>query len=281
MRPLYFLSLVLLVHMLWPGSAQSGTLRIALVEHSQVRSDTIFLSDLLPQNAPEALRDAASKISLGAAPQNGTSREISQASILATLAASGFSPSSFLIPEKLTVERASHQVTREEVYAAIQQALAKNDVSGLPPFQLADLSFDAAVFVPDGRPELEVTQMAFDEFIGRARFRLWTRSAPEVHPFFATARGGLGAADVSSFYAAPRKPAFPAASRESQVAQAYLVETNRLARLHLHSPNANLLLEVKTLQRGRLGDVIRVRLPGNGKTLLATVVGSESLDASF
>jgi len=280
MRSLWFLALACFTSSLWPISAQAGVVRVALLEHAQVRSDSVFLSDLLPTDIPNTLREAATKISFGAAPQNGTSRQISRASIVATLAENGLSPASFVVPEVLTVERSGHQVTREEVYSAIRQALDRNRFAELPSFQLEDLSLDATVFVPDDHPDLEVTQAAFDEFIGRARFRLWTRSAPEVHPFFATARistqfGSLSPAST------PARSAVVSASSESSIAQPYLIESNRFARLQLHSLNANILLQVKALQRGRLGDVIRVRLPGNGKTLLARVIGSQSLNASF
>jgi len=281
MRRSYFLVLAFFTCLLWPASTKAGVARIALLEHSQVRGDSIFLSDFLPKNAPHTLWHAATKISLGVAPQYGSSRKISRTFIMATMNANGISPVDFVIPEVLTVQHAGHQVTREEVFAAVQQALAKNKSAEWPPFQLEDLSLDAAVFVPDDRPELEVTQITFDEFIGCARFRLWTRSAPEVHPFFATARTSTQSPILSSSLSATNTGVASVALRGSKSAQPILIESNRLARLHLHSANASMLLEVKTLQRGSLGDVIRVRLPGNGKTLLARVDGSGSLEAGF
>lgn len=63
--------------------------------------------------------------------------------------------------------------------------------------------------------------------------------------------------------------------------QAALVSTRRPAVLHLHSENSWSTLRVRVLQSGELGDQIRVRIIGNGHTLLARVTGPDYLDAVF
>ena len=123
--------------------------------------------------------------------------------------------------------------------------------------------------------------MVFDEFIGRARFRLWSSSSPQVHPFYVTARLPVKSNAISSLafqaFGASLKPSIPI----SVVSSPVLVEPARSARLHLHSAHSNILLEVKPLQRGRLGEVIRVRLPANGKTFRARVLANDELDADY
>jgi flagella basal body P-ring formation protein FlgA len=60
-----------------------------------------------------------------------------------------------------------------------------------------------------------------------------------------------------------------------------LVDPRQFARLHLSSPSARMLLVVRPLQRGHLGETIRVRLLSSGKTLQARVAGKDSLEADF
>jgi hypothetical protein len=263
-----------------PG-ARPGGLRIALLADAEIRGDSIFLANFLPPDASRAVRAAAEKIMLGATPQNGTSRILSRSSVVAAVTENGLSASAFLIPELMTVQRAAHLVTREEVFAAIQRALAGVKIAELPAFGLDDISLNASVLLPDQESQLEVTQITFDEFIGRARFRLWAKSAPGVHPFYATARipsasPGMAVSPLHSLNA-DFLPFLPA----PQVASPVLVEAGRAARLHLHSPNSSMMLQVKPLQRGRLGQTIRVRMPSNGKTLQARVIGEGFLDATF
>ncbi len=258
-----------------PG-ARAGTLRIALLDGAEVHGDVILLADLLPKDVPHFLRDIAGKISLGASPQIGSSRSLSRSIVLAAVVANGLHPSEFQIPEVMTVNQPSHLVTREEAFAAIRKALAHHKDAALMAFQPEDLSF-SAVQLPDQASQLAVTEVAFDEFIGRARFRLWSTSAPAIHPFYVTAQLSSRPAAIPSTSIPARNTGSTAISAASPV----LVEPGRSARLRLHSSNSSIFLEVRPLQRGRLGEIIRVRLPANGRTFRARVLESGDLDADF
>jgi len=258
-----------------PG-ASAGTLHIALLDAVAVNGDVILLADLLPNDVPSFLRQATKKTSLGMAPQTGTSRRLTRLSVLAAVMASGFQPSEFQIPEVMTVQRASHSVTRDEAFVAIRQALAKGNSPALPDFKPQDLSF-SAVQLPDQASQLAVTDVAFDEFIGRARFRLWSSSAPAVHPFYVTAQLSSRLAAVQSASILGHSTGSIATPQPSPI----LVQPGRLARLRLHSSNSNIFLQVQPLQPGHLGEIIRVRMPSNGKTLRARVLEGGALDADF
>ncbi len=260
--------------------ASAGSLRIALLDSAEVRGDAIFLADLLPKDAPRFVREAAEKISLGPAPQNGVSRRLSSSVVLAAVMAHGLQASEFQIPDTIHIHRASRLVTRAEVLGAIRAALAKNKGIALPDLQAEDLSF-GSVLLPDQASPLEVTEISFDEFIGRARFRLWSASAPTIHPFYVTARVPFSPGGGRFFPIPASAGDSTALSRACQVAPAVLIEAGRIALLHLHSSNSSLFLEVKSLQRGRVGEVIRVRLPANGKTFRARVLEGGGLDARF
>jgi len=262
------------------AASSAGPLRMLLSAETEVPSDTILLVDLLPKDTPPSWRAAAQKISLGRAPQNGATRNLHRESVLAALLTAGLPSSSFDIPDFIAVRRASRLLTPEDTFAAIQSALANNSALRIPSLYLENIELEAAVRVPIGDPRLLVTQTVFDPFIGRARFRLRSRAFPGILPFYATAR------IPSSLPVQPSEfqligSAFQSALANFPASSPVLVEPARLATLHLHSPNANSFLSVKPLQSGRLGDTIRIRIPGNAKTLQARVTAADSLDASF
>ena len=258
----------------------AGTLRIALLASTEVQSDTILLANLLPVGASRVVRDAAARIPLGASPQNGASRRFTRATLSAAIASSGLSPENFVIPDSVTIRRGGRPISLEEVYAAIQSSLAKNSLPGLASIQQDDIALDTDVRVPPGDAGLVVTQARLDPLLGRARFRLWARSAPGVLPFFATAELARSTATPSS------SPLPLSLGSRSQIEQLdaslqVLVSADRPARLHLHSSNMDMVLLVRPLQKGRLGDVIRVRLVGTGRIMQARVAADGLLDATL
>jgi hypothetical protein len=252
--------------------AQAGTLRIALLANAQVQGDAVLLADFLPPNVPSSLREAAESISLGSAPQIGSLRRFPRGAVTAALQDRRFSLHSFFVPEFLTARRASRSLTQEDVFTAIETALIKNKNVQVPTLRPQDLTLESLIEVPEGPSTLEVTQMTFDESIRRARFRLWPRNAPGTLPFYVTAP------------IRPEKSPQPISGSNTSALSAnsaVLVEPRQLARLHPHSSNSTMLLVVRPLQPGHLNETIRVRLVASGRTLQATVIAANSLDATF
>jgi flagella basal body P-ring formation protein FlgA len=54
-----------------------------------------------------------------------------------------------------------------------------------------------------------------------------------------------------------------------------------MARMFLHSSDSRMTLLVHPLQRGRLGDTVRVRLDGSVKLLQGRVAGAAYLETSY
>lgn len=253
---------------------------VALLPSVEVSGSSILLSNLVPLAAPLPIRLATSKIPLGAAPQFGATREISRAALAAAIAAGGLSPSEFAIPTLATVRRGGRLLSREEIFAAIRSALAKNPNLNFPALRADDLSVDLDPLVPPGDAGLEVTQMGFDPFINRLRFRLWPRRAPGVLPFFVTAAVPASLAIRLQQPALLSSPSHPA-SPQPQPPAPVLVLPGQPARLHLHSPDLDMLLDVRALQRGHLDEIIRVRLIGTGRIFRGRVTGEAYLDATL
>jgi hypothetical protein len=271
----------------------AGPLRIALLANVIVDGDTVLLANLLPQAAPLRLRAAAEQVSLGAAPQIGSERQFSRQTVVAAIASAGLPPSQFIIPAQITSRRENQSIPSTEIFSAIQTALANNldgaDLPNLAQLQPTDLHHAAAIPAPLGYSGLEVTQVAFDPAINRMRFRLLPKAPGRALPFYVTANLPATYASSSSVPSAHASAgSIPSAvlRSSSRAASAVplsppLVTTNQPARLHLHSADLDMLVEVRPLQRGYLDQVVRVRLAATGRTMQARVVAYGYLDATL
>lgn len=267
--------------MLTPVTTCAGGPKIALLSNTEVQGDTILLANLLSASAPRRLRTEAEKIPLGAAPQNGSARQFTRAVVKAAISANGFSADDFAIPESITVRREGRMISRSEVLAAIATALKTNPQPGISAQELGDFSVETAARVPQGDAGLLVTKMTFDPAIGCMRFRLLARRAPGVLPFFATLKVESNNSETrESRHFISTAAHVGNRGGETEFAPV-LVMAGHLARLQIRSADMDMLLEVRPLQRGKLGEVIRVQLPGTGRVLQARVAGKDYLNATL
>jgi hypothetical protein len=167
-------------------------------------------------------------------------------------------------------------LTKEQVWSAVLEAAASRGIRLPDTLKAEDVQWAApALRIADGS-RLTVQLVGTDKLLGQLRFRLRLAESPSA-PWIsvwcpagdqAGARVdgiGLGSALQN------RRPA-PVVE---------LVSMRRAATLRLHSQNASAMLWVKVLQPGRLGEVVRVRVLGNGHTLLARVAGRDVVQAEF
>jgi hypothetical protein len=280
MRFLRNLLLLLIATTFAQQAVQAGGLRVALLASAEVQSDTILLANLLPQNVERSLRSQAEKVPLGAAPQSGAIRVLSREAVNDAIVHADLPQERFVIPESIRVHRSERLLSAEEVHAAVQSALSSSPIARLGVLQPEDLAFDSTIRIPQGQVSLLVTQIVYDEFIGRVRFRVQPKTVPAILPFYVTARVPFSSAEVS----AVNRVLLASAGNLSgtRLAQSpVLVEPGHMARLRLHSQNFDGVFQVRPLERGRMGDTICVRLPSSGKTLRARVVSAGNLDATF
>jgi hypothetical protein len=181
------------------------------------------------------------------------------------------------------VQAENRVIPRQDIFAAIQSAVSGRQDLGLATLDPSDLAEGSAIQLPPGYGGLQVTQVAFDPYIGRMRFRLLPKGDAGALPFYVTAKmpAAFAEGEGQPSKAPPRTPTSLGSSAKSNPAATPLVTTTRLAHLHLHSADMNMTLEVIPLQRGYLNKVIRVRLPKSGKTLQARVIGADDLDATL
>ena len=265
------------------SQAAAGSLRIALLSEVSVQNDVLVLADLLARGASFPLRNAAQQISLGAAPEFGSTRLISRSAVAEAISSAGLSASQFAIPAVINVRREARLIASQEIFAAIQSAMQNNpDIPNIAPLTPADLPSDTRVPVPPGYSGLQVTQIVFDPLMNRMRFRLLPKAPGKVLPFYITAK--LSPGFVPSGSAQSSLP-LTGSNGNSSASLAHdaapLVTTGHPARLRLHSPAMEMILTVHPLQRGYLDQIIRVRLFGTATTMQARVVGPGYLDAIF
>ena len=243
----------------------------ALRSEVLVNAGTVSLAQLLPETAPENLKSLAARVSLAASPDLGAARVLPRDMIVAAIKNAGVPAAYFTVPATVTIRRGGYAIPREEVLRAVNGYFDQHKKSSAPPLILADLEMSALPAISFPEPRLAVVRVTYDYNLRRAVFQIVSQSAPSLVPFEVTARVPEGMLSPS-----------PAVLRMRALAAApVLVEPRILARLVLRSEDSEIVLQVRPLERGRLGQIVRVRLPQNGKTLRAQVTGNAALEAAF
>jgi hypothetical protein len=273
--------------------------RIALLPDCEIASARLSLADLLPASAPAEIRDAASQVSLGAAPLPGAVRVFSSSLILSRISQKELA-ALLEIPDRVVVRRASRPLTSQEVFDTVQRVLVANHFPLASTIQPADLRMAAPVLVAQGQINLRVTRIEFDSGLGRLRLLIVPESGQGSLPFVATLslrekpakdvieKFDPAAGEIASN--AEKNPDFPSepASSSSEKPKSPnlrgvppLVVPGRPALLRILSADMRMVLTVLPLENGGLGQEIRVRVPETGRIVRARVAGEGYLEASL
>jgi len=290
--------------------------RVALVTETSVRGESIYLSDLLPPHVSALVRTPALKLLIGTSPLPGSTRVLYGADI-ENLINGNKALGDIDVPARVVVRRGARPAGREEVLAAIRNAL---DSSGFSGAQVApeDIHFSSAVTISNGDAKLAVRRMDFDSGLQQARFLVASRADLTARPFVVTAElhgkvnvtvashpittgqvvsssdmhmesadanSTLAISNAGGDQAVGKRAIAPVVSGEAlRLAQfdgVILVTPGKPVSLRLFSDSTEMLLDVIPLERGLLGDNIRVKLPGTGKILNGYVIGPGKLEARF
>jgi Chaperone for flagella basal body P-ring formation len=275
-----------------------------------VAGDAIVLADLLPRGPlPARVRGVAEGVALGSTPALGAARRLRGAVVAEAIEQSGLPADEFVIPDVIVVERAGRALDGAEICAAIQAAVGEFSLSSggeaaVLAMRPEDMFWDAGLRVALGNAGLQVQEMFVDLSTRRANFRLVTNSGAGVE--FAVV--GRVAAKVSAVQEISqetrtvsrgtklRRMVEPkretrvsesgAIARTAGVSDQFLslpvaIAAGGLGQIWLHSENSNIVMQVKALQAGHMGETIRVRLPQSGRTMRAVVTGPAALEATF
>jgi hypothetical protein len=227
---------------------------------------------------------------MGAAPQPGSTRILERDAVERRAGSSEKMLAEVSVPEHIVVSHNSRPITLTEVFETIRNALKQGGMPAAATLQLADVLLESQVFVGPGEPGLRVMRMDRDRELGRVRFLLWPSRSPKVLPFFVTVqltgellRGELPLNPNRSSKMFGRSAQAPVVTQAvaHPVKQEILVGTGERATLALHSNTLRIFVDVVSLERGALGQMIRVRMPETGKIFSAQVDGRNHLEVKF
>jgi len=255
----------------------AGPLRISLPAETTVQGDTIVLAHLLPANVADGIRRRAEGVAIGRAPQAGGARVLSRAMVLVLLNEARFAASEFSVPDSIVVRRDLVSVDRERIWALLSAAANARGID-LPKDSCAqEIRWAAPLTLLDDESKVEVQDVHFDKLLNQARFRIRSLSNPKAPSFSAW----CPLSDGQPLLPGKVQANATVSSSGEQPVAAEIVCPRRLATLQLRSLNSFATLRVRPLQSGRLGQLIRVRVPSNGHTLVARVAGPDLLEAVF
>jgi hypothetical protein len=268
----------------WAAGARAAAPVCALLTEARVTGDAIYLSDLLPSGSSAALREAAGKISLGAAPPPGRTLTLEGGRIARALPAAA--RGEILVPPQVLVRRSGRLLSREEVLRAIQGSLRYNKLPGAESLDPDDVHFSAEVLVSAEDAKLKVRRADFDAALNQDRFLLVSAADPRALPFVVTVERRSAAPEASAEDApGVRETALERALQGAPAAGGssgeILVEPKKRARLHVVSAGMQMFLDVLPLEKGALHDTVRVKLCGSGRILDGEVVAAGRLEAKF
>jgi Chaperone for flagella basal body P-ring formation len=281
-----FLSFALVAGILCGSAARAARdPRIELLREIHVAGTSVLLSDLLPEGASLALRKQASEITLGAAPKPGNTRTLEKSAVESRIGVETGVLSGIVVPARVVVSGEARAIALPEVFDAICRSLRENSASDCAALRPEDIQLQTQVLVGPGDAGLQVLRADMDAGLGRARFLLWPSKDPKVLPFIVTAKLEQGAAIVPArrgeWISGSANPGAPAFRPIKPARPEILVSPGQEATLVLHSDVLRMIADVMPLERGSLGQRIRVRMTDTGKIFRAQVDGRAHLDLKF
>jgi len=261
---------------------ESASRAIPLREQATVKGETIRLSDLLPANAPSALRSAAASLELARAPLPGSVRVLIRQQIVARLAGEDGIRRQLSIPAQILVERRGWQIGENTILAAVSNFLeARGSRQTTTP---ESVEWSEGVTMRDEDPKLQVTGAEFgpEEHVLDVRMRCADRSLCGSFLTRIAIEGASGnqltTTEVISQLPRPSQASLQVARSKQSGLQ--LVRRGASAQLTLEGDGVQILLPVICLQPGGLGDQVLVRAEGR-RVFPAQVVAPGQLQAAF
>lgn len=248
---------------------------VSLVTLAEVRQNTIRLSDLLPPEAGQALRQASAAIELGRSPQAGSRRVLEAAQIAERLASDPNLLRRLAIPDRIVIWRTAFPIPGEAIRQAIAGSLrAKGNETDLAE---SVLQWSGEVTSSEENPALQMESLHMDSRRQALEVRLRCVKPTACGSFLAYLRVRQpGLADWNQESAARRSGVANQPASGEVLAQA-----GKRATLILASDAMRISVPVICLERGVLGQRVRVLDTANHRVLTAEVQGDGILQTRF
>jgi hypothetical protein len=254
--------------------AAEGRALVRLCERAGVAGETIRLSDFLPPENSAAIRDQAAAIELGRTPLLGSTRYFLREEVEQALREHRGLLEQISIPERIVVFRTGWAISTDLVRHAISDFLAAGNLGAVwfVPSQLKVIGEPAAT---RNGPELKVKSVEQDKLRGEIRFVISCAQRKECGMFLATMP------EPKDFSASLRDRPRSSAILPKISHQEILVRAGKPVMLSMHDGSINISLRVICLDRGSLGQTIRVRDAAGTRIFHARVVGASAVQANL
>lgn len=250
--------------------AAGGRALVRLCERAGVRAETIRLSDFLPPEAAAIQKEAAA-IELGRRPLLGSPRYFTRQEIEQVLRSHKDLSAQFSIPEGITAFTLEWPISSDLVQRAISDYAVSHAAN---PRQFdGPLKLLGGPAASQPAPGLKIERVESDVVRDEVRFTVRCIRRNECGVFLATMRQPkllsatlLGGTQVKAIVS-------------SSITKQALVHVGTSAMLNLHNNSVVISMRVICLDRGFLGQTIRVR---DGRNVFkATVVGAAAVEANL
>lgn len=253
---------------------------IQLLDVVEVNHPMVVLADLLPRDAPPAMRAASSTIALCPAPQPGSVRILRSEQVMTVMTAHTDLPRRVVAPPTVIVRSCGWPIRKADVRDAISRYLRAHGSSSLPDMGMLELPPFLAATAQN--VQLQVTHLQLDsrQQAMEARVRCSNRKscasflAHVVLPQSADWPAEL-VRTISANSAAISATSLPV------VARAPLVARGKTATLILEDATMRISIPVICLEPGLLNQRIRVVDRRSRRVFLAEVIGDHLLRASL
>ena len=251
--------------------------RVALKQNVELDHPTLLLSDLLAENAPDALRQTGRTIVLGHSPMPGASGTIPAAQIAGQLPLE-LRPQ-ISLPAQFNIHRDGWPLSQGLIEGALARYLAQRAGANLAG--IGNLHWDEDFKAALPAPALEVVSASWDRAQTGLDFHLRCAHRDECASFLVHA--SVSPAVAAMLRAANVTPGLGAARAEAGLHRLapILVRAGKSAIMTADVEGMHISLPVVALQRGSLGQTVRARDPATRKIFAARVVGEGKLAAVF
>ena len=278
----WMLALVLLPPCVAFAGNYTVPLRAAVdLQPGMVKQNVVWLSDLLPSDAPVGLRRSSAAIEICRAPQWGTVRILEADEIGRRLAQRPDLLSQLLVPPRISVRTEGWPIREESVRDAVSKYLRQQGMSN-------DFPHEAKVQWPEGfatavdHPLLQPTALAWDERRQSLQVRVRCANRSSCGSFMVNV---ILPAELRQQWRENLSTGTGSPADEPQAAAAtagaVLAEKGKPATLIFDQMGMRISLRVICLQGGMLSQQIRVFDAQSRRVFRAEVVGAGLLHATL
>jgi Chaperone for flagella basal body P-ring formation len=276
--------------------AESVCSELVVQSRVEAAKGDLNLADLLSHGTCSRFQQAASQVSLGAAPQAGNVRVLGGRQVRQLVAGLEEGESKIRgttvrmkIPERIVVERAGRMKSCAEIAKFVASKVSQQNAGGVPRRWQNDLNCAGASAIPM-EASLELTKTVWNQALQRHEFDLRCVPAADCVPFLVWAHEPKSTLDAASRFSNSYLPTIlqPSSRSYPQLANApkaaagtdeRLVKPGQTATLEWEQAGIRVVLPVTCLDAGGMGQFVRVRFKNATGILRAEVMGEGRLRA--